>query len=640
MATRALLGKDLREHGLAALGLLLGGFALVALAIAQNRAAAFSMSPFEVVRFALITFVPLIVLTVGNRLVVREYLSGTRQFVEALPVGTSLPLTIKYLLGAGFLILLGVLLIALCTLGSSAADDVTAPWLALLLAKTVVILLLYWSIVFCFSLCGHLRIMLYLSVLGIAALIAWSPGIDSSRFAPFNLMDRDLFVFERDVVPVADMLWTLVIAAAFTAGGFLIARLGNGAVVERLAKPMSRRDFVVLGVLAAAGLTLGGLIAEDQSRDPIRFGTNTVLRNIDPAIEMYYAAEAYRGRSEAFMLLVKEAEAPLQTVLGIESLPVVRLALRPGREPHDIDYGTLDGVYVAANWMEHDSYDDAVLVAVVLHGLLSARTGGRAPFEPHHWVLDGFTRWWAETLGDPARLRNSHRDELLARAAFVAARLDEDADLVSTWQLVADRFGYPSAEALAFSAMHYLSESAGSNAVLAVGRAFLSEPVGASILASAADRRRPSWQRFTDATGISRDDFLRGWAQSLANATREPGVASKLAAVPPIEAVIDVADDAVPTIIAGYRATHGSTSLSDAYADTRCILRHGPLSAFDYEFDVDDEDELEAPCALDEQAHTLRGRYASGDRVYVALEMESPAFHQPLRLDSRRLNIP
>lgn len=648
MVTTALIGKDFREHGIAALGLLLASIALVALAIAQNRAAAFSMSPFEVVRFALITFVPLIVLTVGNRLVVREYLSGTRLFVESLPVGNLRPLLVKLALGTMFLAFLALILIGLCVLGSSAADDVTPQWLGLLYLKTLVVTTLYWSIVFCFSLCGHLRIVLYMVTLGMVALVAWWPPIDATQFAPFRLLERDLFVFERDVIPYADMGWTMALATGFFITGFLIARLGNGSVAERLARPMTRRDFVVLGVLLAAGAGLAGVIVEDRDREPIRFGNNTVLRVAEPAIEMYFASEEYRTPSEDFLANVQASVELLQARLGIDSLPIIRLALRPTREPHDIDYGTLDGVYVAANWLEHDSYDDSVLVAVVLHGLLTARTGGRAPFEPHHWVLDGFTRWWSETLGDPDALPMAHRDELLARAVFVAAHVGPEADLVTGWQGIADEFGYPSAEALAFSAVLYIAETEGVDAVLALGRSFLNEPLGSSIVASFSDRRRPAWQRFEKATGLTRNDFMSAWASWLARQRIAPGVASRLALIPPLDPVfaVDTRDPAQPAIVAGYRTSTTqltSEALSDTagvHEDARCVLRYGALSAFDYEYEVDDDDERESPCVADESVHVVSGRHGSGDRVYVALEFESPDFHQPLRLGSRRLVIP
>jgi hypothetical protein len=212
---------------------------------------------------------------------------------------------------------------------------------------------------------------------------------------------------------------------------------------------------------------------------------------------------------------------------------------------------------------------------------------------------------------------------------------------VTGWQGIADNFGYPSAEALAFSAVLYVAETQGVEAVFALGRSFLAEPVGASVLASLADRRRPAWQRFQEATGTTRNEFTSGWATWLASQAREPGVAAQLGLVPSLEPVfsVDSSDPTQPAIVAGYRQSDSGTP-GDVHQDARCFLRYGALSAFDYEFEVGHEDERESLCAADEAAHRISGLHGAGDRVYVALEFESPDFHQPLRLGARRLEIP
>jgi len=657
-AGAALLGKDLREHGGAMAGIVLATGALVLLALAQNERAAFGISPFEVVRFALITFLPLICLVVGNRLVVREYLAGTRQFVEALPVGTLAPLLLKYLTGYLFIALLGAAVLLVCTLGASLADDPTPAYLSLLLAKTLVVLFLYWGVVFCFSLCGHLRVMLYLITLGAVLALSFLPGIDTTRFAPFALLDREFFVFERDLVPWRDMAWTAALGAAFTLAGFVIARLGDGSVAERLARPMSRRDYVMMGVLLAGGVALAGALGEKRTREPVRFTGETVLRQGRPDIELYYGAERHREAAERFLDAVSRAMTPLESRLGLESVPPIRLALRPDREAHDIDYGTLDGVFVAANWLEHDGYDDTVLVAVVLHGVLTARTGGRAPFEPYHWVLDGFTRWWAETAGGPAPGRPApgrptpgepgtmlpeHRAELIARAVFVGGRLDPDQGLVSDWQGMAEAYGYPGAEALATSAMVRLQERAGSDAVMALAREFLSVPLGSSVLASLQDRRRSPEERFERATGLAFRAFMDDWRAWLLAQATVPAVAERLAAIPALQPVVQaVREDGVPIVIAGLidRDERRSAPERTAGGGQRCWLRHSLLTPFASEWEVDDEDEREADCRADPALFTLQGRYASGDRALVAIELEDEAFHQPLRLGAARVDIP
>ena len=643
-AGSALLGKDLREHGGALAGIVLASAALVLLALAQNRQAAYGISPFEVVRFALITFLPLICLVVGNRLVVREYLAGTRQFVEALPVGTLWPLLLKYLVGYAFVALLGAMVVGICALGATLADDPSPEYLGLLLARTLVVLLLYWGVVFCFSLCGHLRVMLYLVTLGVVLALSFLPGVDATRFAPFALLDREFFVFERDLVPWREMGWTAVLGAAFALAGFIVARLGNGSVAERLARPMSRRDYVLTGVLLAGGVALTGALAEKRTRDPVRLTGEAVLREAQPDVEVYYGAERHRPAAERFLQAVLRATEPLETRLDLESMPALRLVLRPDRDAHDIDYGTLDGVYVAANWLEHDGYDDAVLVAVVLHGVLTARTGGRAPFEPYHWVLDGFTRWWAETAGEPDALVEAHRAELLARALFIARRLSDDQGLVGNWQGIAEAHGYPGAEALATSAMVYLQERQGVPAIMALAREFLSAPLGSSVLASIRDRRRTPQARFAEATGLDFEAFMQDWRVWLGASAAEPAVAMLLAAVPPLSPVVQAnRQQGVPVITAGLVEVPDEGVLDGdgrSGPASECVLRHDLLAPFASEWEVEDEDERRAECRADPALYTLDGVYASGDRALLAVELESEAFHQPLRLGAARVDVP
>jgi len=398
-------------------------------------------------------------------------------------------------------------------------------------------------------------------------------------------------------------------------------------------------------------VALAGALGEKRTREPVRFTGEMVLRQGRPDIELYYGAERHREAAERFLDAVTRAMTPLESRLGLESMPPIRLALRPDREAHDIDYGTLDGVFVAANWLEHDGYDDAVLVAVVLHGVLTARTGGRAPFEPYHWVLDGFTRWWAETAGEADALLPEHRAELIARAAFVAGRLDPDQGLVSDWQGMAEAYGYPGAEALATSAVVRLQERAGSDAVMALAREFLSVPLGSSVLASLQDRRRPPEERFERATGLEYRGFMDDWRTWLLAQATLPAVVERLAAIPALQPVVQaVREDGVPIVVAGLIDRDDRRAVPDGAAgDTvgdlvddgqRCWLRHSLLTPFASEWEVDDEDEREAGCRADPALFTLEGRYASGDRALVSIELEDEAFHQPLRLGAARVDIP
>ncbi len=642
MVVSSLLGKDIREHRLAALLLTAGTIAMTLLMLAWNRQAPYSMSPFEIVRFALLSFLPLIALITGNRLIVREYLSGTRQFVEALPMGRNLPLLLKYLTGLVYLAALAIMMVALAAQQAGVTDDVTRDYVLLIMLKTLVMTTLYWSVVFCFSLCGHLRIALYLVGAALVALVAWYPGIDPDRVPPFALMDDQLFVFERDLIPWQAMQGTLLMAGLFTLAGFLLSRIGEGSVVERLAKPMTRRDYVALGVLAASGLTVWSTLLEQKTRPPVEFSSEYVVRLQDPAVSVLYLEDAHQAAGQAMAERISESMTILQASLGLAALPDVKLVLDPEREPHEIDYATADGVFITANWLPHDSYDDAILDSVILHGVLSAQTSGRAMFEPYHWVLDGFTRWWVEQ--GTSELRPEHRHELLARALWVLDVEPAAHQLIDRWQLTADRFSYSGAESLAWSAMDFLEETRGRETVLALASEFLVTPVADNLVGAFQDRRIIARQRVESVLDMSLDAFYRQWQDWLAVQRTDASVQQLLATIPALQGrlVSRSTAEGVQELEAWYEPRESALELLEDIdsAQGECILKHDYIGPFDMEIEVSDDYEDVARCRTGDAVHVLNSLYSSGDRVYIALDYDGPVFHQPLRLHAERMSIP
>ena len=642
MAAYTLLAKDLREHRSAAIFLGAACLIVVMLLLAQNDAAAYSMSSFEVVRFALVTFLPLIALIVGNRLIVNEYLSGTRLFVEALPVGVGLPLILKYLLGFSYIAFIATCMVLLAGQQAGIADDVNLEYVSLILAKTWVMVALYWSIVFCFSLCGYLRVALYLLTILIIAVLVYYPGLDTAAFAPMALMDEQLFVYERDIVPWQDMAITLLCALFFFIAGYALTKLGEGSVIERLAKPMTRRDYVAIGVLAASGLAVAATLVDQNQRDPIEFSSPNTVRLSDPDVSVLYLSEEYEPQATAFALRVSESLAQLQATLALPTLPTVRLALSPNREKYDLDYSTLDGVFITANWLEHTSYDDAVLDSVIMHGVLSAQTNGRSVFEPYHWVLDGFTRWWVEQGTRP--LIPAHRDELVARALLTLEREPQAMQLISRWQLTADRFAYPSAEALAWAAMSYLESVNGRDSVIRLALEFLTTPAGSSVMTTLKERSSTARARAEQIIGMSLEDFHSGWVQWLQAQAGSPEIQTLMASVPALRGTISNVEDAtgVKSIQAQYVPASEYSGVTDDFSALTgvCVLKHDYIGPFDTEFDVGSDYEDVVLCEPDVVAHTIRSAYASGDRAFIAMDYEGGLFHQPFRLHAARLYIP
>lgn len=641
MAALSLLLKDVREHRLSVVFLTFGCVTVFLLLLVQNKQAAYSMSTLEIVRYALLYLMPVIAFIVGNRLIVGEYLSGTRLFVEALPVGTNLPLLLKYLLGYFFLSGLALVLIALAGNSASPADEITSRYLLLIAAKTLLIIWLYWSVVFCFSLCGYLRILLYLVLAFLVAALLFYPGVDADKIPPFALMDEQLFVFERDVIPWFDMLGTALLALLFSVLGFFLTRLGEGSVLERLSKPMTRRDFVAVSVLVTAGIAVWTTVVENAEVEPVQFSSKQVLRSSDPEISVLYLSEEFHDSAERYLLRLSDSLVRLQATLGLESLPTVKLALAPDREKFDMDYMTSAGVFISANWLEHDSYDDAVLDTVIMHGVLSAQTNGRAMIEPYHWILDGFTRWWVEQ-GSHA-LNPEHEAELYARALWVLDVDPQAAELVSRWQFTADRFAYPSAEALAWSAMHYIEQTQSREVVIALATEFLTVPLGSTLIASIKDRRTSPVKRMENILNSDMETFLRNWVDWLSDKQTEPAVSSYLRQIPALSGSVlsEIDEDGAHKLVASYEIRESNLPLATDLSELngQCSLKHDYIGPFDMEFELADDYEDWSFCQTLLPAHSIDSFYASGDRAIVALEFEGEKFHQPLRIYSERMNI-
>ena len=641
MAAIALLAKDAREHWASLLFLSLGCITIFVLLLIQNAGAAYSMSSLEIVRYALLYLMPVASLIVGNRLIVNEYLSGTRLFVEALPLGQSLPLLLKYFTGLVYLSSLAVLLVLLAVNSASLADEITRDYLLLIGAKTLVMVWLYWSIVFCFSLCGYLRVMLYLLLIAMVAAFLFLPSINPELVPPIALMDQQLFVFERDVTPWFAIIGTSVLALWFTCAGFVLVRIGEGSVIERLSKPMTRRDFVAISVLIAGGLALWVAIVEKNAVEPVEFSSSQVVHFTDPDVSILYIEEQYKSSAQAYAERLSESLVMLQASLGLETLPTVKLALSPGRKKHDVDYATTDGVFVSANWLEHDSYDDAILDSVLMHGVLSAQTRGRAMTEPHHWVLDGFTRWWVEQ--GTHKINPKHEAELFARAIWALDAKPTAQQLITRWQMTADRFAYPSAEALAWSAMVYLEQVQGREKVLALATEFLTRPVGVSVIASIQDRSQSPASRVEKIVGMPVDQFFEEWVVWLNSQRDDSSVNAFLQNIPSLRGQVNSEFDAagIHRMSASYELIASKPNYSTELTNLSgyCSMKHDYIGPFDAEFDVSNDYEHTAFCQVDLPTHSVDSFYARGDRVFIALDYEGGDFHQPLRLHAERLTI-
>jgi len=635
MAWINLLFKDVREHALAMIALAFGFVLVVLVAIMQQQLGEFSMSAFEVVRFSLITLVPLIAFIIGNRLIVREYVGGTRKFVEALPTRDFTPLLVKYFFGLFYLLALCVFVVFLAAVSANTAEDIDQKYVLLLLSKTVTIGTLIWSVVFFISFTGRIRLIIYV-ILGVVLMYFINqPSFDASRFAPLELIDRQLFVFEREIFPQKDLIETGLIAFMFVLAGFTLAIINEGSVAEQLGKPVSGRDMAAFALLGLGCTVVFVTLQKRWETQVYELSGQYVLRNEEPKLAVSYIEEKHRDQAEQIIASLTSVLANFKADIGLDRLPTVQISLNTEMEPTEVSIELLDGVLLSTNFVDYDDFEFSQLNAFAMHHVLLSLTNERWDFETQHWLLDGFARWWSE--GGTQAASSPNNDELYALALLAQRRLGEYNNPLQLWQTITDQLGIEATDALSYSALLYLAHIKGEDTVVQLAADYINEDVGSSSIESVRRLFVPDNARFTRITGMDFLDFTEQWLDWLSDFESVPGIAKLVASVPRLKGEVTAVVDE-----RGVHRLEGRYIEMDGYVPGvagKCVLRHQLTSPYNIETWIHNRIRDRQDCVTDVVAHDVESDYAPGDRVFGVLEFESEQFHRPIPLWVGRIHV-
>lgn len=663
------LRKDCREHGLSLLALATGLIAIVLLSAAQQQAAEFSMSSFEVVRFALITVIPLIILIVGNRLIVREYTLGTRLFMESLPIRPATPVVVKLLSGWLYLLLLGTVLVSIAAMLANTAEFIDRRYMMLLLVKTSAIITVYWAIVFFTSFTGKLRLPIYLLIGFVLLMLFDLPNFDETRLAPVALLDHQLFIFERENFPWRDLIETLAISLAFVAGGFTLALINEGSVAEQLGKPLNRRNFAAIALLALGTFSVYQNLQQKWDSSDTEFSGDTVLREASPSIAISYLTPSRLPQAELIRANLKRVLEKFQAETALATLPRVQIALNSNLNRTEIYPVYNDGgVEITANFSDYNDYEHGTMNTMTMHHLMLKLTNGRWDYESRHWILDGLARWWAEgadkAIESPANpelfTRALHAQRLFTSENYTSRLPASNSNPLLAWESMTDDFGFEAVEALAYTALLYLAEQTDVDTLVRLTTDYLQEKPRASSLESINRLLNPDNKRFQRITGIEFEQFTTDWFAWLRPHQNDPSVSQLLDLIPAITGnASSVADDNnVYWLEVHYQpiestVTHGSLTESSETNNNRatgnvesntkitgqCVLRHQRTSAYDIETEVSVKVRDRQPCVINQTAHRIEVPYSDGDRAYVKLEYEHERFARPVPLWTGRVSF-
>ncbi len=640
MGTLSFLSKEFREH-VVSLAFLLFAYVLVLLILTvQIQNVDFFMSNMQVVRLSLISLVPLCIYIFGNLLLVREYVGQTMQYLESLPIRISHILIVKFFIGLVFSWALILLALVIVEYSSQDSEMITNQYLFIVGLKSLSIATLYWCVVFCISLFGKVRFILYTLLALVLLLIVSSPHTDKSLIAPIALLEYKEFVFERDIIPWSQLMQCFGIALAFVLVAFLIVTVNDGSIIERLAKPMSRRDLGGLFLLIISGLTVYTGISEKWKQDEFAFDASNALISDFPRVEVNYIEPANREKAQEIMDSVRTALQKLQIDAGLQSLPKVRVVLDVERMPFDIALSQPDGVLVRTNYIDFGVYGKFALKSFIFHGVLSSLTNSRMVYEPTHWMLDGFSLWWAleshETT--PSDHMPALEAEVLARAVYVHERSEPGVHLLLDWELMADRHGDESTSALAYSALKYLAEINNKETVSQLATHYLNADYSDSSIETLRRLLTSRDSVFESHVGISLEQFVSQWQQWLLSLKSDTKIAEFLSAIPNISGEVRVVqDDSLNSYLHGQYSALADYS---AEVDANCVLRYEWIAAFDYELNIEQNDAYRSDCSVSGLAHEVAINFAQGERLYATLAMEVERFHEPVTVWAGRLIVP
>lgn len=514
---RALVEKELREHQLLLLFLILLSVAGVALISGNTLIDKAGGSAFFGVRFALSTLIPLACVALTHALVANEFRHKTQLFVEGLPLPRWRMLLVKYLLG--LIVIQGIVLIILLVAWSSSlgAERMTPRFATLLVLKSVGWTACLYALCFAHAFLGRYRIAFGV-ILVLALHTLKDLGVEIARFGPFQLIGTK-FPYERVHFPVEALWTTFGVALVLTALGFSLGLVRDATVASVLAEKMSAREKLFMGflVFATFGMSVS-LSGHYKTATPVELPG--AIDAQEGAARVHATAAVDAPRADEIELLAKLARdtahdlAELAAYLRCDSLPPLFIVHRRDLKPNEFQFGNLkhsQGLMVKVNLTAPDF--DPKRLRIWIHGyILVVRTKGLATRERNVWVIDGFIHWWGKRKGTPDHEKDWPPVYAAAKGAMPASFSSKDLD---RWFSLNQQIGEDNAEALAATGLASLAEHYGDEVCRTFLSDFFSRDYPGDVRGWLRDVSNPPSRRLKKAAHISVEQFVETWRESL-----------------------------------------------------------------------------------------------------------------------------
>ena len=579
----------------------------------------------------------LVALIFGQRLITNEYYGRTQRFLESLPVRRVRVVWSQYNFGLVALLLVMAIVWGTLTWFAAVEEPISSRFIGLMLARWASYTFALWGVVFVFALLGRLRLPLAALTATLAYLVLSNTSLEFDRFGPLALMDSDLFAFERHSLPALEIAVTLAIGVVLLIAGMFLAGLREGSFVESLAHPMGVREKGFLLGLVVMALGAAVLLQPEPPVEPFEFTDKRVLRK--GAIEVSYLEPGRAGDAERLANYLHQRIARLNKLIVPRSANFkLRVGFNPSLDARDFRTGlnsSDQGVVAYTNFANHPDWDLEYFGSYVFHQWIAANANQELSIEEGHWLLDGFSRWWASHGDTPAPALSGELEPLIVEALYSMRGELPDVKSLEQWDRTTQLYGEIQAMTVAYFGWRVLADMRGHTAVVELARDEFNRLQYHDVRDWWRRFKHPVEARFAKLTGVSLEVFVEEWQRRAKELMNRADYASALAALP----VADLNIEPVVSPNGGLGLRYQLELVSALPVDTRCVALHQPLGPYDVPlgrgamreiiigWPAAPAEELgESARPLDET--TVRaieydlaiGEYGSGTRVFVGFE--------------------
>lgn len=647
----SVIRKELFQHGRALLFLFLAILVALVILLQIFQRSPSALSVLEIARSYMISLMPLVALVVGHKLVASEYMSGTINFIGALPVSARTVIAGKYVVGLVYLQFISLVVLSLVLQLGLSTENIDLRFVSILLIRCGATVLVIWSLVFALSFFGSLKIPLYCLLFVVVLLLYLHTSFDVENRGPLGLMSSRLFAFETREFPWQQIVESLVLALVFTAIGFSMALLDHGRAALALAHGMGRSETVAVVVVLLFLMTLMQFLQRDEAGAAYEFSGDSHLQSEQLQVAVQYQDESLQPAAQALLPQIESSVGQLLVRFELVAIPALRLSLEPHyvttsistfppekiHRQRMISTEEVDGVLVKTSLDTTDPWQRAQVHVQMIRELVLDISNARADFEPQGWLLDGFSWWWVlESAEQTEReVLLHHLSERLpvayqqALAMFPGAEgvRDDNVPAIGSafarWNSTREQLGTVSSAAMAFTYFSWLLNRDDSNSLLALVQRRLLQSQPLNSLPSLQNLLHPVSGELEKMYSDTQDNLLSQWSDHYALA--------------PVKSYSGYRLEQLDLTDSGFKLLISSQHPIDTSQQSLCLLLHKDIPAFDLVLDETDLEWHEFQC--EDTEPLLRGLYSRGDRIFLAVETVSAELPDPVRIFVDRIVV-